>query len=355
MEAEKTAVKTEDRIYWITGIRVFCAFLVVMQHSLSAVWTIGPPQSREWKIVNLVFLFSRCAVPVFFMCSGIGMLAKERTIESIFKKNIFGLLKLYVLWMAVYGVRDGIAAALAGHDIRVIVNAFVKPILFGQYHTWFILTLIGLYLITPFLYEIVKKKTLFRYFLILSVLFTTILPLAGQVSALSRLHEVFTTFHMRFVVGYVMYYVLGFYLVNAFDAGKQRQIFITSVTVLIASALAAFAFSNALSVQRGEAVQTVYGEFTPLGLLLNASFLMVFRGLLLNAKPRAAVMALEKYGAGIYLLHPLLLSEFVLFPGVKRILSGVFVWLAALLICLLLAAGKTVFCKLFLRRANGQS
>lgn len=114
--------------------------------------------------------------------------------------------------MLVFGVRDGISLIQGGYGIRTVLNALIKDIVFGEYHTWFIMTLIGLYLITPLLYEIVRNEKLMQYFLLLSILFTVILPFIGKLDNSGRLHTALETFNMRFVVGYVMYYVLGYYL-----------------------------------------------------------------------------------------------------------------------------------------------
>lgn len=345
MENNQLSRNLEGKIYWIECIRVVSAFLVVMQHSLSGVWTTQPPTSTEWKVINFVFLFSRCAVPVFFMCSGMGMLAKERTIESIFKKNICGLFKIYIPWMLVFGARDAISLVREGYGIREILNAFIKDIIFGQYHTWFIMTLSGLYLITPLLYEIVRSEKLMKYFLLLSVFFTVLLPAVGKLDSSNRLNAVFESINMRFVMGYVMYYVLGYYLFRMpWAETNRKKAFITTTVLFAGSVLAAFILSSIISVRSGEATQTVYGEFAPLGLLINASFLMLFRILIPSGKSKKWVSIPESCGAGIYLMHPLLLPVASCFSGLSRFLGGIIVYLLALIICMGVGmAGRIIF------------
>lgn len=339
MENDNITKNSGGRIYWIECIRVFSTFLVVMQHSISGVWTTLPPETWEWKIMNFVFLISRCAVPIFFMCSGMGMLAKKRSIERIFRKNILGLLKVYLLWMLVFGVRDGISLLREGYGIRIILNAFIKNIVFGQYHTWFILTLIGLYLITPFLYEIVNSDRLMRYFLILSILFTVIIPFIGKLDGSGRLNTTFETINMRFVVGYVMYYVMGYYLSQITwpeHRAYGKKTFIATVSVFGVSVLSAFIISTAASVRNGEATQLVFGEFAPLGLIVNVSFLMLFQMLITSEKNKGWISRLGSCGAGIYLMHPLLLPIASRFSGLSRLLGGVIVYLIALIICMII-------------------
>lgn len=337
MQTDRLEEKAGGRIYWIECIRVFSAFLVVMQHSLSGVWTTLPPETWEWKVINAAFLLSRCAVPVFFMCSGMGMLEKERSLESIFKKNIGKVLKLYVLWMLVYGVRDGISLVMEGSgSVRTIINAFLKDILFGQYHTWFIMTLIGLYLITPFLYEIVRREKYLKYFLALSILFTVVLPAIGSIEDFERLNAAFETVNMRFVTGWVMYYVLGYYLSRITWSYSRKKAAAIAGIVFFLSYLSAFYISSAVSAGSGEAVQTAYGEFAPLGLLVNTSLLMLFRILISSGEAKKWAVVLGSCGGGIYLMHPLLLPVASCFSGISRAAGGVLVYLMALAICLVI-------------------
>ncbi len=146
------------------------------------------------------------------------------------------------------------------------------------------MTLIGLYLITPLLYEIVRNEKLMKYFLILSVLFMVIIPVVGKLDGSGRLNATFETINMRFVVGYVMYYVMGYYLSCITWSGhrayaislkdrpllrivpSRKKAFIVTATLFAVSVLTAFIISCMASVRSGEALQTVYGEFAPMGL-----------------------------------------------------------------------------------------
>lgn len=108
------ADNAKKNFLWIDIIKVFSTFLIVMQHSISASYTTFPVESPEWKIMNLIFMFSRMGVPIFFMCSGAGMLGRERSIKEVWCRNIFSLLKVYVGWMAVFGIKDVILIWIQG-------------------------------------------------------------------------------------------------------------------------------------------------------------------------------------------------------------------------------------------------
>lgn len=273
-----------------------------------------------------------------------------------------GLLKIYIAWMLVFGVRDGISLIQEGYGIRIVLNAFIKDIVFGQYHTWFIMTLIGLYLITPFLYEIVRNEKMMKYFLLLSVLFTVIIPIIGKLDDSVRLNATFETINMRFVVGYVMYYVLGYYLSFITGSGhranasslkdgspfmayttSRKKAFIVVAILFVASVLTAFVISSIASIRSGEATQTVYGEFAPLGIIINVTFLMLFQIGIASEKNKRWISLLGSCGTGIYLMHPLLSSIASHFLGLSRFLGGIIVYLIALSICLMLRKMGQIF------------
>ena len=149
----------KTRLFWLDCLKAFSTFLIVMQHSISYEWVrLIDEADFTWKIINFIFLISKAGVPIFIMCSGIGMLNKERTIKEIYAKNVANILKVYISWMLVYGSYHVYSLFVDGAaTIRTVMNAVIKDIIFGQYHTWYIATLLALYLITPFLQLIVES------------------------------------------------------------------------------------------------------------------------------------------------------------------------------------------------------
>ena len=335
--------KTEkDRLLWMDCLKVFATFLVVMQHSISYEWvSLIDKTNITWKIINFVFMLSKAGVPIFIMCSGIGMLKKERTITDICTKNIANILKVYVCWMLVYGIYHVYLLFCAGTaTVRVVFNALIKDIIFGQYHTWYIATLVALYLITPFLFLIVKSKTKTQYFLILSFIFTIIIPYVGKYESLSRLYTVLTDMNMKFVVGYALYFVLGHYVSKIKLTGKRKIIVMLS---LVISIVLAFRISCLSAVNQGADCQNIYSDFSILGFVISVCILLLFRMIFENdfqqsftsehyRRFRNAIVNMSSYGIGIYLLHPLLLFLVKDLKGLKCLAGGIFLWMFTMII-----------------------
>ena len=329
-------IKSQNRLLWLDCLKSFSTLLIIMQHSISYEWVhLLTENNVIWKIINFVFMISKSGVPIFIMCSGIGMLQKERSIKDIFTKNVYGILKCYICWMLIYGLYH--VYSLFVQDlatVRTVINAIIKDIIFGQYHTWFITTLLALYLITPFLQLIIKNKLLTQYFLILAFIYTIVFPYIGKYDFLSRLYTVIKDMNMNFVVGYSLYFVLGYYLANLKITIKLK---ILIPTILILSTISAFIISNNLAVTQGAACQNTFTEFSFLGFTICVSILLLFRIILEHAcanlsharisdKLVNTLANLSYLGIGIYLLHPLLLFIVDDYKGLKCLFGGFLLW-----------------------------
>ena len=72
------------RLIYIDIIKIFSAFLIVMQHSIALEWAEHiNPCDMKWQVINLVFIISRMGVPLFFMCSGATMFLRKHSIKEI--------------------------------------------------------------------------------------------------------------------------------------------------------------------------------------------------------------------------------------------------------------------------------
>lgn len=321
----------KKRLLWMDIIKVFSTFLVVLQHCISNSYTTFPVNSREWMIINFVFMISRMGVPVFIMCSGAGILAEEHSVKEIWHRNILSLLKVYIGWMAVFGIMDVCRIWLQGENanLRVMVNAFLKCILFGKYHTWFVFTLMGLYVITPFLYMIVQKKEYIFYFLALSVVFTVILPMFSGVEWLNRLLAVTDSINMHFVVGYSLYFVAGYFISMYMNRRWEK----CAETAFIITAVIAYTWSISASLKTGTANQEAYGLFSPCGFVISTTLTILFKkycGEESKSKILNKIAALQKYGIAVYLVHVIFVEIWAKVSGMHTLILAVLIWTLSL-------------------------
>lgn len=340
MESLNVNVENNRYYYELDLAKIFATFLIVLQHTISPEWSTLAVNSASWMVLNFLFELSRLGVPLFFMCSGIGMLQKERSFNSILKKNISHLLLVYVMWMQVYGIRDIVSMLIKGEgNIRVYINAYVKSVLFGQYHVWFLFTLIGLYLLVPLLYPIVQRKELQIYMVVLSVIATVILPYLARVPGYSRMEYTLGSFDLNNLYGYLMYFVLG-YCVLTCVSKKGKSMAILAVTGVV-GLLFGYVLSAVQSFREGIAVQTPYDCFHIFGFIMCLGFFAIFLLVPLNNKHlRTIVLGVKDCGLGIYLIHPILLPLVQNVHGIYRALCAIGIYLILLFVCWVLSLNK---------------
>ena len=87
------------------------------------------------------------------MISGSLFLRKNVTVKEIYKKYILKILVIYLVWNVVYCLINGL---LKGRRFASIVKRMVH----GYDTLWFLLMIIGLYMIVPILQRIIMSKQL---------------------------------------------------------------------------------------------------------------------------------------------------------------------------------------------------
>lgn len=195
-------------------IRTIAIVLVILLHaSIEPVPAIVTGYDSnvvvQWWSVNIYDSLARPCVPLFVMLSGALLLQPSKVDEPLkvfFKKRVSRIVPPFVFWMVAYFVWR---AFVNGETLSLY--SIGEGIIWGPYiHFWFIYMLIGLYLITPFLRVLVAhaSRRLIRYFLVLWLVGTAVVPLLGLFVDYSLNNSVFL------LTGYVGYYVLGLYLLQ---------------------------------------------------------------------------------------------------------------------------------------------
>lgn len=203
--------------------------------------------------------------------------------------------------------------------IYVDGSVFTKlaGIVHGHYHMWFIFMIVGIYICLPFIKAITDNENRTRYYLLLAIVFTFIIP---EIQTLindfgsERLMKAMRSFDssisnmwMHMVMGYVGYFVLGYYL-NKIDLNKKKRIVVYIVGVLGFAATIGLDLIVALQTQTY--CYNYYGDFN-LNVLFEAVALFVWLKYcgLNNATLNKLIQKLSKYSFGAYLIHALIVEE----------------------------------------------
>lgn len=198
---------------------------------------------------------------------------------------------------------------------QVTPRAFIKMVVLGHYHMWYLYMIIGIYMVVPILRKITGNSELSRYFLVLSVLFTFVIPTIASIPAFAWVSKVTNKLMLHITVGYASYFVLGKFLNDTEIIGaKAKVVYLlgllgTASTILITAKL---------TYDAGVA-KDYYGNFT-IGVALQAIAIFLFvknhRGTWDGKKFISTSDSISKYTFGIYLVHPFFIEVLRYFLGI---------------------------------------
>ncbi|MCH5299670.1 MAG: acyltransferase family protein [Ruminococcus sp.] len=301
------------RIEYIDILRVISMLCIVMIHVVSQSFEKIPVTGYEWSTLNVYDSISRWSVPIFVMISGALFLGSNKPLKVIFHKNISRLITSFVFWSLVYATIEYIR-------FRKAKSAATQAIA-GHYHMWFVIMIIGLYLIVPILRKIVESKELTKLFLVLALIFTAVIPTINTVlgflsfEPVTTLKGIFTSivadFNMRLPLGYAGYFVLG-YTLNKYDISKKLEYIIYALGT--AGLIFTIASTFFISIKLDKAYTGFYTYTTPNVAAMAVAVFVLFKKHyhIKNADSvlQKLIRALSKYSFGVYLVH-LAVIEFI--------------------------------------------
>lgn len=316
-------VKSRKRAY--DYIRVLACFCVIGIHSTGR---DSYSFKEGWEMIDFFLQsFSRIGLPVFFILSGALILNQEKTIhigEFYLKRLVkivipFMMYSLfYVLWVNQgFGVSDCLKLETWRRVVRGILPGIGAIMETYQVITlWFVYTLIGLYLVAPFLAVMLQnmgEKMLggFALFLIIMRCIKNYFPIL---------------FGFKIGIDYIfgswcMYFILGYIIVQPF----MKKYY----SVLELSGIAAFIISMLVKVFFPQYISENYYDLAPHMILQAvAMFICIYRRedrIGKNDKIAEIMRKLSKYTFSIYLLHSFVMGVIVRSGILDRMTSNIIV------------------------------
>jgi len=305
------AQKIDGRLAYADLLRVFATIAVIVLHLAGSQMGVVSVTSSAWRVFNLYDGLVRWCVPVFVMLSGMFMLDPHRSLplSKLLFHNALRVLVSLVFWAGVYAVVGYVAAGgrfswwgLWG----AIVAAFRGD---THYHLWFLYMILGLYIVTPILRAFCRgaSRSDFHYFFVVAFLFASLLPTAFRFwpNATATLRLWYDRLDVQVVMGYVGYYVAGYYL-KEYTISRLAEALIYVFGVV--GAVVTVWGTAVLSRQAGGLVDTLYGYFAPNVVCFAVAVFVLFRYVLGVSDERSRKQRLggvARISFGIYLVHDL--------------------------------------------------
>ncbi len=296
-------------------LRIFATLCVVILHVSAQGWSSADLNSSNWYAMNTYDSLVRWTVPVFVMISGTMFLnpAKELPTKKLYGKSVLRLLTAFIFWSAIYAI---VSSLTNGFQFE----SFVKNVIQGNGHMWFLPMLAGLYILTPIFRIIVQNEKLTKYFLILSLIFNigthtvfSVLAPLLQNNAFSSLvytlEKTINLIDLNPVKGYGFYYVLGYYLHSASINKKSRILIYVAALINFIAIIVGTHYATAII---GAKYQNFYSNYSLFVAITAAGMFLLFKNLKINLNSTAQkiTLSLSKWSFGVYLIHEMMISVF---------------------------------------------
>ncbi len=296
----------EKRTYYFDFLRVAACFAVIARHVAEYQLDGDHTGTFEWQVLNFYDgALVRWAVPIFVMISGALFLkaGKNIPVKTIYSKYVLRIATALVFWSLIYAT----GSYVSNHDIVRAVDDFIR----GHYHLWFLFMIMGLYMILPLLRHIAESEFLTKYFLILALIFTYILPeCANIVSLFSEEYSisiagVSENFHMYFPGGFTGFFLLGHFLNQSDITPKaERWIYFIGLCSFVVNVL----MSAYVPIVTGKPYNTVYlaPKIWQSNLCISAAVFVYFKRH--YNRENMLIRRLSQYSFGAYLVHAIVIN-----------------------------------------------
>lgn len=294
-----------DRKIYIDLLRIIATFLVIAVHVSGFGLKYTEINTFNWQCLNFYYSITSCGVPLFVMISGIFFLnpSKNISIKKIYSKYILRIVIAFIFWSAFYAFGNNIHFII-NKDLSGFLYSFFKAFIVGHFHLWFLYMMIGIYIIVPFLKVIAKSKELCEYFILLSFLFVSIIPFIQKIPFLNFTIAVTDKMNLNFVLGFVGYYIAGYYF-TTYEIKKKIKIIIY-IMAIISWLLSIFATSY-ISIINNKHDMELYSNLNANTILVSIALFIFFkdhfRKLNFTQKQSQLIINISKYTFGIYLIH----------------------------------------------------
>lgn len=301
--------RTERNGGWSGVYRVVAVFAAVLMLTAQSAQALVAQGSGAWQALSVYEGLCRWAVPALFMLWGMQALEEGKpALSGALGGLALPAFCLLVIWGALYAV---VSHLLGGGALSWPgVWGALKSAALGQthFHLWLLYPLIGLYLIHPVLHRFTASASRgeVRYFLILCFVFASLLPVWTAFHPDDAVGGLLQRLQIHLVLGYVGYYVAGWYLQH-YTIGRVAEL------ILYVLGIVGMVVTLAGDKLLGGGRALWYRDTAPGVALTAVALCALFRYVLGVSEERArrrAVHELGSYVFGAYLVHQLWVLAF---------------------------------------------
>jgi len=299
---------SDGRLAYADLLRSAATIAVIVLHLSGSQMGAVSVGTSAWTAFNVYDSLVRWCVPVFVMLSGAFLLEPKKTEKfPVLAMRIVRIFVALVVWAAVYALANHVATggSLSFSGFKsALWNALLGS---THYHLWFLYMIIGLYLVTPILRAFVRgaSRADFHYFFLLTFAVAFLLPTLLKFRPSQTVSLYLSRLDIRMVLGYVGYFVAGYYLKH-FTIGRIAEAIIYVLGV--AGGFVTVWGTSVLSHRAGTLNDLLYGYMTPNVCAMAVAVFVLFRyvlGISDERDRRRRMSGVARISFGIYLVHDL--------------------------------------------------
>lgn len=310
-------MKTRKQAYDL--IRIVALAMIVMVH-VSAYMVIFFPDTagKEWLVGNIFNGLARAGVPLFIMLSGALLLNEEKPFSPrlFYRKSLVRMALLAGGWMLFYGVIYAVVfPAMEGKPLEMAAFwGFLLRFQGSEYpHLWYMLMVIGMYLMIPVLRLFVKKEN--KAYVIGMMWACVVVQFAARTADYFTLGSSISVsqfmgkFHLEPATGFLFYLLMGWYLGNFEMKAAHRR-------MLYGAGVAAVVISTAVVHHRIDAVPGIrdymYSELSLPAMVYGVALFVLIQSLCRGKTTKSGLVRSLSDGCfGVYLVHVVVMEVFV--------------------------------------------
>jgi len=310
LESERTAGEgvnpDKTKTFYISALNVVAALGVVVLHTNGIISSSPRPTGRLWVSTNLIESLFYWPVPIFFMNTGATLLDYRKRYDtlSFMKKRISKTFVPFIAW-SLLGCAYNVLIwgnQMDWNLLHIIQNIF-KSQYVGVY--WFFMPLFAIYLAIPLFSAVENKVCVFKYMIMVGVIFICTLPLVCNLLGIAYNGYLL----VPVTNGYLFYVMAGYYISRVEISGRRRAVIY--ICGLIGWLLQ---FGGTLMASSNETVLVkTFKEYYNLPSYLQAIavcvlFKYAFKRIRVSEKMAKVVFSLSGLTFGTYLIHMFVLN-----------------------------------------------
>jgi len=289
-------------------LRSISCFAIVLLHVSSSYWSVVSRESTDFIVMTVYNAITRFAVPVFMMLSGAFLLEQNKasTVRDSLKRFGKSVFTFYI-WSAFYAFQGIAVKFITGREVTAeLWSASLERFLWGHYHMWFVFLIMGFYLLLPIVKKICESKNVTEYFLVLWVVTRFVIPVIAPILHMGWVDVWIGRLSLNMLIGYLGYFVLGYYIRKYGFAKKVRMVVYAGGVVGVLYGI----FGTIVQSRAQDAyVETFFGAGSWNVLLFATAVFTFFANVKAEAVCNSFVGKIAGCSFIIYMIHPFFLEK----------------------------------------------